>query len=113
MWGYLFEHYMKQKISLFLFIISFSLNAQIVFNEIPAEKQLFGRDVETNYGLININGYVSVGLIFDLEFSNWNTGEPNNNPDPENAAEIVNNNGKWNDRNANDCLLYTSDAADE
>ena len=25
-----------------------------------------------------------------------------NNPDPENAAEIVNNNGKWNDRNAND-----------
>ena len=51
MWGYLFEHYMKQKISLFLFIISFSLNAQIVFNEIPSEKQLFGRDVETNYGL--------------------------------------------------------------
>jgi len=102
LWGYLFEHYMKQKTSLFLFIISFSLNAQIVFNEIPAEKQLFGRDVETNYGQININGYVSVGLIFDLEFSNWNTGEPNNNPDPENAAEIVNNNGKWNDRNAND-----------
>ena len=94
---------MKKSTLLFLFsIISFSLSAQLVFNEIPSEKQLFGRDVETNYGQININGYVNVGLIFDLEFSNWNIGEPNNDPNPENAAEIVNNIGKWNDRNAND-----------
>jgi len=42
---------MKHKISLLLIILfGFSLNAQVVFNEVPKEKQLFGRDIQTNYG---------------------------------------------------------------
>ena len=34
-----------------------------------------------------------------MEFSNWSAGEPNNNPPPENYAEIVNSYAKWNDAN--------------
>ena len=71
----------------------------MVFNEVPKDKQLFGRDIQTNYGQINIEGYVNIGLNYDLEFSNWSAGEPNNSPPPENAAEIVNSYGKWNDAN--------------
>ena len=82
---------MKHKIFLLLIIlVGFSLNAQVVFNEVPKDKQLFGRDIQTNYGQINIEGYVNIGLNYDLEFSNWSAGEPNNSPAPENAAEIVN-----------------------
>ena len=93
---------MKHKISLLLiFLFGFSLNAQVVFNEVPKEKQLFGRDIQTNYGQINIDGYVNIGLNYDLEFSNWSAGEPNNSPPPENVAEIVNSYGKWNDANKN------------
>ena len=93
---------MKHKIFLLLIIlVGFSLNAQVVFNEDPKDKQLFGRDIQTNYGQINIDGYVNIGLNYDLEFSNWSAGEPNNSPPPENAAEIVNSYGKWNDANEN------------
>ena len=93
---------MKYKLLLLLIIlVGFSLNAQVVFNEAPKDKQLFGRDIQTNNGQINIDGYVNIGLNYDLEFSNWSAGEPNNSPPPENAAEIVNSYGKWNDANEN------------
>ena len=93
---------MKHNIFLLLvFFVDFSLNAQVVFNEVPKDKQLFGRDIQTNYGQINIDGYVNIGLNYDLEFSNWSAGEPNNSPPPENAAEIINSYGKWNDANEN------------
>ena len=93
---------MKCKLFLLLIILGgFTLNAQVVFNEVPKDKQLFGRDILTNYGEINIDGYVSIGPNYDLEFSNWSAGEPNNSPPPENAAEIVNSYGKWNDANEN------------
>ena len=63
---------MKYKVFLLLIIlVGFSLNAQVVFNEVPKDKQLFGRDIQTNYGQINIDGYVNIGLNYDLEFSNW------------------------------------------
>ena len=49
---------MKHKIFLLLVIlVGFSLNAQVVFNDVPKDKQLFGRDIQTNYGQINIDGY--------------------------------------------------------
>ena len=68
---------MKYKVFLLLIIlVGFSLNAQVVFNEVPKDKQLFGRDIQTNYGQINIDGYVNIGLNYDLEFSNWSAGEP-------------------------------------
>ena len=93
---------MKCKLFLLLIILGgFNLNAQVVFNEVPKDKQLFGRDIQTNYGEINIDGYVNIGPNYDLEFSNWSAGEPNNSPPPENAAEIVNSYGKWNDANEN------------
>ena len=93
---------MKCKLFLLLIILGgFTLNAQVVFNEVPKDKQLFGRDILTNYGEINIDGYVNIGPNYDLEFSNWSAGEPNNSPPPENAAEIVNSYGKWNDANEN------------
>ena len=93
---------MKCKLFLLLIILGgFNLNAQVVFNEVPKDKQLFGRDILTNYGEINIDGYVNIGPNYDLEFSNWSAGEPNNSPPPENAAEIVNSYGKWNDANEN------------
>ena len=93
---------MKCKLFLLLIILGgFTLNAQVVFNEVPKDKQLFGRDILTNYGEINIYGYVNIGPNYDLEFSNWSAGEPNNSPPPENAAEIVNSYGKWNDANEN------------
>ena len=93
---------MKHKIFFLLIIlVGFSLNAQVVFNEVPKDKQLFGRDIQTNYGQINIDGQINIGLNYDLEFSNWSAGEPNNSPPPENVAEIVNSYGKWNDANEN------------
>ena len=93
---------MKCKLFLLLIILGgFTLNAQVVFNEAPKDKQLFGRDIQTNYGQINIDGQINIGLNYDLEFSNWSAGEPNNSPPPENVAEIVNSYGKWNDANEN------------
>ena len=87
---------------IFYFIFSYPFHAQVVFEKVPKDKQLFGRDIQTNYGQINIEGYVNIGLNYNLEFANWSATEPNNTPSPENAAEIVNSYGKWNDRNKND-----------
>ena len=81
---------------------TYFLESQISFTNVPKDKQLFGRDFQTGYGTIEISGEVNVGDNYNLQYSSWAPGEPNNNPDPENAAEIVNNNGKWNDRNVND-----------
>ena len=93
---------MKYFLVLF-FCMGFGLiNSQISFTKVPQEKQLFGRDLQTNYGNVQISGVVNVGANYDLQYSSWAAGEPNNNPNPENAAEMVNNNGQWNDRNAND-----------
>ena len=78
------------------------MTSQISFTKVPQDKQLFGRDLQTNYGTVQISGLVNVGENYDLQYSSWAAGEPNNNPNPENAAEMVNNNGKWNDRNASD-----------
>ena len=81
---------------------TYFLTSQISFTNAPKDKQLFGRDSQTNYGTIQISGEVNVGDNYNLQYSSWAPGEPNNNPVPENAAEIVNDNGKWNDRNVND-----------
>ena len=86
---------------LLLFFIYVITNGQVSFSSIPKNKQLIARDLITNQGTLNISGLVSNGPYFDLEFSNWNSGEPNNSPSPENAAEIVNNYGKWNDGDEN------------
>ena len=94
---------MKHNITIFIFLFFsfFSIESQVVFNEVPMDRQLYGRDLETNYGLIKISGYVNAGDNYNLEFSSWSAGEPNNMPSPENAAEIVNSYGKWNDANEN------------
>ena len=52
-------------------------------------------------GTIVVEGEVNIGDNYYLDFSNWNAGEPNNSPSPENAAEIVNSSGKWNDAHEN------------
>ena len=86
-----------------LFCTAFGvMTSQISFTKVPQDKQLFGRDLQTNYGTVQISGVVNAGANYDLQYSSWAAGEPNNNPNPENAAEMVNNSGKWNDRNAND-----------
>ena len=76
------------------YLNTYFLASQISFTNLPKDKQLFGRDFQTNYGIIQISGEVNVGDNYNLQYSSWAPGEPNNNPDPENAAEI--------------CLLYTS-----
>ena len=94
---------MKKILSCLIFLTTFLTSfAQINFSSLPLEKQLVGRNLETNMGTIVVEGDVNIGDNYYLDFSNWNAGEPNNNPSPENAAEIVNNSGKWNDRNEND-----------
>ena len=90
---------MKKIIFVLLLVFTTTVFGQITFTSIPSEKQLFGRDVNTNYGQINISGYINIGDNYDLEFSNWSAGEPNNAPAPEDYAEIINSYGKWNDAN--------------
>ena len=92
---------MKNLLTLIFYLNSFLVISQISFTSIPKDKQLFGRDLQTNYGTIEISGEVNIGNNYNLDFSNWNIGEPNNNPSPENAAEMVNIQGKWNDDNEN------------
>ena len=93
---------MKYYVVLFFCMAFGVMTSQISFTKVPQDKQLFGRDLQTNYGTVQISGTVNVGANYDLQYSSWAAGEPNNNPNPENAAEMVNDNGKWNDRNAND-----------
>ncbi len=82
--------------------MNFSMSfAQIHFSSVPLDKQLVGRNLETNMGEILIEGEVNIGNNYYLDFSNWNISEPNDNPSPENAAEIVNSSGKWNDIHEN------------
>ena len=72
---------------------TYFLASQISFTNLPKDKQLFGRDFQTNYGTIQISGEVNVGDNYNLQYSSWAPGEPNNNPDPENAADSYEFNG--------------------
>ena len=39
---------------------TYFLTSQITFTNAPKDKQLFGRDLQTNYGTIQISGEVNV-----------------------------------------------------
>ncbi len=93
---------MKKIIFALLLVFTTTVSSQITFTSIPSEKQLFGRDLNTNYGQVDISGYINIGDNYDLDFSNWSAGEPNNAPAPEDYAEIVNSYGMWNDANGSD-----------
>jgi hypothetical protein len=90
---------MKKIIYALLLIFTTTVSSQITFTSIPSEKQLFGRDLNTDYGQIDISGYINIGDNYDLGFSYWGSGEPNNAPAPEDYAEIINSYGRWNDAN--------------
>ena len=92
---------MKKLLLLQFFIFSFA-NSQVTFDKIPVEKQLVARDLETNQGTIQIEGKINIGDNYNLEYSSWQLGEPNNTPPPEDKAEIINSLGKWNDANASE-----------
>jgi len=87
--------------SLFLSLTSLG---QVSIAEIPQEKQLIGRDLSTNQGSIVISGEVNNGPYYSLAYDNWNSGEPNNTPSPENVGEMFGNTtileGLWNDGSA-------------
>jgi len=98
---------MKRKVSLIYFlIISCFGYSQIYFSSFPENKQLIGRDLSTNKGLIKISGEVNNGPYYDIDYENWRSGEPNNAPPPENVGEMFGNNsilqGQWNDGNSSD-----------
>ena len=76
-------------------------NAQISYTSVPSEKQLIARDISTNSSTFSVNGVVSTEATTVLNYDSWASGEPNNSPSPENAAEIINNLGYWNDANTN------------
>jgi hypothetical protein len=90
---------MKKIIFALLLLFTTTVSSQITFTSIPSEKQLFGRDLNTDYGQIDISGYINIGDNYDLGFSYWGSGEPNNAPAPEDYAEIINSYGRWNDAN--------------
>ena len=94
---------MNKSIPLILlyFIFINLLNAQVNFNSIPQDKQLIARDISSNTGLFTVDGMVSTESSTALNYDSWGSGEPNNSPSPENAAEIINYLGYWNDANAN------------
>ena len=98
---------MKRKVSLIYFLIVSCLGySQIYFSSFPENKQLIGRDLSTNKGLIKISGEVNNGPYYDIDYENWRSGEPNNAPPPENVGEMFGNNtilqGQWNDGNSSD-----------
>ena len=98
---------MKRKVSLIYFLIVSCLGySQIYFSSFPENKQLVGRDLSTNKGLIKISGEVNNGPYYDIDYENWRSGEPNNAPPPENVGEMFGNNtilqGQWNDGNSSD-----------
>ena len=98
---------MKKKVSLIYFLIVSCLGySQIYFSSFPENKQLIGRDLLTNKGLIKISGEVNNGPYYDINYENWRSGEPNNAPPPENVGEMFGNNtilqGQWNDGNSSD-----------
>ena len=91
---------------IFVIFINYFGYSQVVFNSMPEEKQLIGRDISTNKGLIKISGEVNNGPNYDIAYTNWKSGEPNNSPAPENVGEMFGSNtvfeGQWNDGSAND-----------
>ena len=93
---------MNKLVSLLIFVPFCVSNSQISFNSLPTEKQLVARDIQTNIGTVSINGEVNLGDNYNLEYSSWANGEHNNSPSPEDAAEIINYLGNWNDANASD-----------
>ena len=93
---------MKNLVSLFIYLPICVLSAQITFNTLPSEKQLVARDLQSNLGIVAINGEVNLGDNYNLEYDSWGSGEPNNSPAPEDAAEIINASGDWNDANVSD-----------
>ena len=80
---------MKNLVSLFIYLYICALSAQITFNTLPSEKQLVARDLQTNLGIVAINGEVNLGDNYNLEYDSWGSGEPNNSPDQEDAAEMI------------------------
>jgi hypothetical protein len=93
---------MKRIVSLFIYFSIYVLSAQITFNTLPSNKQLVARDQQTNLGIVTINGEVNLGDNYNLEYDSWDSGEPNNDPAPEDAAEIINSSGEWNDADASE-----------
>ena len=93
---------MKRIVSLFIYLSIYVLSAQITFNTLPSDKQLVARDLQTNLGIVAINGEVNLGDNYNLEYDSWGTGEPNNSPTQEDAAEIINSSGEWNDADASE-----------
>ena len=99
---------MKKTLALLILNLVFiNLNtAQISFNSIPLDKQLIARDIATNTSTFIVNGIVSTEDSRELNYDSWGSGEPNNSPSPENAAEIINYLGYWND--ADTSILQSS-----
>jgi hypothetical protein len=93
---------MKRIVSLFIYFSLSFLSAQITFNTLPSDKQLVARDLQTNLGIVAINGEVNLGDNYNLEYDSWGTNEPNNSPTQEDAAEIINSSGEWNDADASE-----------
>jgi hypothetical protein len=93
---------MKKIISLLIYLYACILSAQITFNTLPTEKQLVARDLQTNLGVIKVNGEVNLGDNYNLVYDSWSSGEPNNSPTQEDAAEIINSSGEWNDADASE-----------
>jgi hypothetical protein len=92
----------KLVVVVFIYFSINNLSAQITFNTLPSEKQLVARDLQTNEGIVTINGEVNLGDNYNLEYDSWNSGEPNNAPAQEDAAEIINSLGEWNDADASE-----------
>jgi len=93
---------MKKIISLLIYFSIYNISAQITFNTLPSDKQLVARDLQTNLGIVSINGEVNLGDNYNLEYDSWGSGEPNNAPAPEDAAEFINSSGDWNDADASE-----------
>ena len=92
-----------KKIAILLIYFSIcNLSAQITFNTLPSDKQLVARDLQTNVGIVAIDGEVNLGDNYNLEYDSWSSGEPNNSPTQEDAAEIINSSGEWNDADASE-----------
>ena len=93
---------MKKLAPLLIYFSICNLSAQITFNTLPSDKQLVARDLQTNVGIVVINGEVNTGDNYNLENVSWGSGEPNNSPTQEDAAEIINFSGEWNDAAASE-----------
>ena len=89
--------YMKKIICIFILSSCHFLSSEIYFDKTPVDKQLVPRDLTTNLGTISIEGEARTVGNDDLVYQNWGNNEPNNTPSPENAAEIINSSGDWND----------------